>query len=537
MDSNPPITLLIVDDEPEIRSGLRSLLPWEQYSISVIGMASNGIDALNKIRFYEPDIVITDIQMPGMDGLELVRRTKEEQFDCSFVILSGYDDFQYAKSAIKYGVCDYLLKPISIKEFTELLQRLIDDISKRRLLHSDQMSTLRKLRKAQVSIRQHNLVPQLLHNELTANELHKAIEDYNLPIHDIKSCVVLIQAFESLHGDEDSLMIHQNLLSLQEQIESELKGHLLISQLPLSSFLLVINLSPDETALYTLKHFFTQWLSDYSSGSFVQFVAAIGKSVDSLLDISVSYQSARHIINWHIYPEFGRVLDSEMFLSNQPPILMPGEGIWDAILKNDFSAIRNEFLQYFTQLLNDSTPPPSYLYSMCNYLIITVQNQMSQYLGGKPQSFTGNTYAVLQNLATLDDIRNWMSEILCDFACELQISRATQNDPLIERAISYIHQNFLKNPRTEDICSYLGLSKSYFSTYFKNKVHLTFREYMLNLKISYAQERLKHPEHTPGEVALLLGYEDYRSFSRVFKSRTGFSPSDYQKQYTTDERN
>ena len=108
------ITLLIVDDEAEIRSGLRSILSWEEYSVSVIGTAASGAEALDKIRYYEPDIVITDIQMPGMSGLELVRRAKKEQFDCSFVILSGYDDFEYAKTAIKYGVREYLLNPFSI---------------------------------------------------------------------------------------------------------------------------------------------------------------------------------------------------------------------------------------------------------------------------------------------------------------------------------------------------------------------------------------------------------------------------------------
>ena len=89
---------------------------------------------------------------------------------------------------------------------------------------------------------------------------------------------------------------------------------------------------------------------------------------------------------------------------------------------------------------------------------------------------------------------------------------------------------------TEDVCNYLGLSKSYFSTYFKHKTQLNFRDYMLDLKISYAQEQLKQSEHIPSEVALLLGYEDYRSFSRAFKMRTGLTPSDYQKHYISEER-
>jgi len=186
------ITLLIVDDEAEIRSGLRSIIPWEDYSISVIGTAVNGAEALDKIRYYEPDIVITDIQMPGMNGLELVRRAKEEQFDCSFVILSGYDEFEYARSAIRYGVKEYLLKPISIRDLTELIINLKEDILSKRGLHSDQLSTLRKLRKAQISLRKQNLIPQLLRGDLNALELKNVIEDYALSIKDRESCAVQI---------------------------------------------------------------------------------------------------------------------------------------------------------------------------------------------------------------------------------------------------------------------------------------------------------------------------------------------------------
>ena len=198
------ITLLIVDDEAQIRSGLRSIIPWEDYSVSVIGTAASGAEALDKIRYYEPDIVITDIQMPGMSGLELVRRAKKEQFDCSFVILSGYDEFEYARTAIKYGVKEYLLKPISIKDLTELISSLKEDILSKRDMHSDRLSTLHKLRTAQISIRKFNLIPQLLRGELNSTELDQVIMDYSLPIRDKESCIVLIQAFSSTPDAEDA---------------------------------------------------------------------------------------------------------------------------------------------------------------------------------------------------------------------------------------------------------------------------------------------------------------------------------------------
>jgi two-component system response regulator YesN len=522
MNPFPTITLLIVDDEAEIRSGLRSIIPWEDYNVSVIGTAASGAEALDKIRYYEPDIVITDIQMPGMSGLELVERAKKEQFDCSFVILSGYDEFEYAKSAIRYGVREYLLKPISIKELTELILTLKEDILNKRDNYSDRLSTLHKLRSAQISIQKYNLIPQLLRGDLSSLELEKVILDYSLPIRDKECCIVYIQAFSTNSGREESPEVSLCLSKLKESFEENLTGSsLMTAEYPSSGLLLLVNLpftTPDGSSLN------------------IQIAAAIGKPVPSLLSIPASFKDARQAITWHIYPEAGFVLESKNLKMDQPPIIIAGNDILEAILKDKTEEIIRHFNEYLDKLLTTPAPPPSYLYSMCNYLVITLQSQLSKHLDGMPKSYTGNTFATLQSLNSLEEIRNFMCRVLSAFAEELSVNRAVKSDPLIEKAMDYIHKNLLKNPRTEDVCSYLGLSKSYFSTYFKNKTQLNFRDYTLDLKINYAQEQLKFSEHTPSEVSMVLGYEDYRSFSRAFKARTGLTPTDYQKQYTFDER-
>ncbi len=178
-----------------------------------------------------------------MSGLELVRRAKEEQFDCSFVILSGYDEFEYARNAIRYGVKEYLLKPISIRDLTELIQNLKEEILSKRDYHSDQLSTLRKLRKAQVSLRKQNLIPQLLRGELSAMELNKVIEEYGLSIRDKESCAVLIQAYSTYQYTEETSELAYTLVPLMEALEEELNGlPALISDYPPAGLVLIVNL-------------------------------------------------------------------------------------------------------------------------------------------------------------------------------------------------------------------------------------------------------------------------------------------------------
>ncbi|MFW6022353.1 MAG: response regulator transcription factor [bacterium] len=124
--------VMIVDDEPNIRNGLRYIIDWEKYNFTICNLARNGKDALEKIKETYPDLIVTDIKMPGLDGLGLIKYIRENLNDknMSFIILSGYDDFDYAKQAIKYNVRSYLLKPLDEEELISFLKLLNEELSR-----------------------------------------------------------------------------------------------------------------------------------------------------------------------------------------------------------------------------------------------------------------------------------------------------------------------------------------------------------------------------------------------------------------------
>ena len=128
MDENKNITLLIADDEASIRNGLSTVVPWEQFGVIIVGTVQNGEEAYDIIKKYQPDIVITDIRMPGMSGLELIEKVKQENILTNFIILSGYDDFEYAQKAIQLGAKNYFLKPIKIDDLVTEIQHLKETI-------------------------------------------------------------------------------------------------------------------------------------------------------------------------------------------------------------------------------------------------------------------------------------------------------------------------------------------------------------------------------------------------------------------------
>ena len=119
--------LLIVDDEKQVREGLKRLLPWQDYGITIIGEAINGREALGIIEDQRPDIVLLDIQMPVMNGLELAKRIHGQYPECKFIVLSGYNDFARVREAMKYGAVDYLLKP-SRKGVIRIIEEIIDSL-------------------------------------------------------------------------------------------------------------------------------------------------------------------------------------------------------------------------------------------------------------------------------------------------------------------------------------------------------------------------------------------------------------------------
>ena len=158
-------------------------------------------------------------------------------------------------------------------------------------------------------------------------------------------------------------------------------------------------------------------------------------------------------------------------------------------------------------------------------MITNICTEISQPL----ETYTGDAYQAMRQFDTVEEICRWIEMLLVDYATEISIHQVELKDPVIEKAIEYIKAHIFEKVCAEDVCRYIGFSKAYFSKYFKEKTNLNFRAYLLDLKITYAQQQLASNSNTPSELSVMFGYEEYSSFSRAFKMRTGFSPIDYQK--------
>ena len=162
--------VLLADDEEEIRSGISRKIEWASLGFTLVGEAENGLEALELAEALEPDVVLTDIKMPFMDGLELCRRLRQSLPGARLVVFSGFDDFEYARQAVSMGVSEYILKPINAPELSQVLTRLREQLDRQRLERRD-METLRRRYEESLPVLRELFYTRLLGGQLPPKQI------------------------------------------------------------------------------------------------------------------------------------------------------------------------------------------------------------------------------------------------------------------------------------------------------------------------------------------------------------------------------
>lgn len=302
------ITLLIVDDEEEIRRGLRRVIQKEQPDLCFLDSVTNGAEGLKMIREHLPDIVITDINMPEMSGIDMIAKAREEGYNGNFVVLSGYDDFKYAQSAIRYGVDDYLIKPVVIDDLREIIQKLKEKIGQKREQQDDKVRLSQSLKKANRIITEQNFMSEFLRRELSGKSLTEAIQKVDPALMEGAACAVVFYFYrQDIIQDDEVSQISLNVLC--GAIRRELAAyHFCMGYDGRNGAVLLLRTDGGQDIRQTMREIADKLFRYYRVRCFV----AVGEEVAQFKDINQSYKSAALISTWHIYPQLGRVGDKAL---------------------------------------------------------------------------------------------------------------------------------------------------------------------------------------------------------------------------------
>lgn len=522
--SKKQINVLIADDEYTIRNGLRMAVPWETLNMSVIGMAEDGNEAMNVIMSYHPDIVITDIKMPNLDGLQLLQKAREVNIDSLFIILSGYDDFSYAQKAIRYGAKAYLLKPLRMNELIDELtscQKLIDvhrlDDDIRKFLDVDLLKEDSKKLFLNQLIQSDSMPYEKIQDKITTLKIS------------IRNQPIQVLVFEFCNEKADfAKECTDKAIDLISHVFCEFKKEVwAYNNHQIVAIINVVTLDSDKS-LYDYCQICLGKLNELDCGS---VIIGIGDKEEGLKRCFYSINNALSALSYKLYQPNRSIFDSSIICDIVPEVSansIDTKPLIESIMKQDKQRVIKYCNEFFNILLYVPMPPPSYIKGMCIYLISDVQKTLKTvYNLTISEIITELPYSEIGYISSLKYIREYMINYFIKLVDGISEDMKHRPDSVIAAAKEYIKNNIDKKISAEEVASCVNLSVAYFTVYFKSKTGINFRNYLLTTKMEFAKQLLIRSKLSISEIGSAIGYDDYRSFYRVFKNYTGETPSEY----------
>jgi len=529
------VKVFLVEDEVVVREGIKNSIDWENNGLYFSGEASDGELAYPMIQKEKPDIVITDIRMPFMDGLQLARLVKKEMPWVKIVILSGYGEFEYAKEAIDIGITQYLLKPISKQELTKCLITIRDNIIAEQNEHA-------AYDKYKTEIKEYYAgdVRRLFYDIVSGTSPQEDIiergKKLNLELEAKAYNIILYMIKEGKDDTQDG--------NLPEGLENELES-LIDMHINVISFdcllegnaLLIKGNSIDE--VYKLQEEIVNGMKYiFSAYKDIAYFGGIGKPVTELSELSLSFQEASRVYAYrYILDEsnifdyrdiaYGQMQDNGMDLDS---ILHLNKKKAEEFLRSGNKKDVHYFVEeYLKCISNDSRS--SLLFRQ--YIVVDmycIAASFVQELGFRKEDIAEPFSDKLQlnMLLSFEQISRYIEEIF-SYVIDLRdnISSSKFND-IINKAKAYINDNYTNEKLSlNQVANQVYLSPTYFSAIFSQKTGQTFIQYLTDLRMNKAKELLKCTDMKTSEIAYAVGYKDPHYFSYLFKKTQNCTPKQY----------
>ena len=536
-----PIKVFLVEDESIVREGLRDMIPWEQYGFAFAGEAADGEVALPQVRRIRPDILITDIKMPFMDGLSLSRLVNRELPNTKIIILSGYDDFEYAQQAIELHVDQYLLKPITKTNMIRALEQTRKKIEEEQDQKEYLQQFTREARKYEDYSRR-SFFEKLVSGALSVQEIYEQAEAlemdldaecYNIVLFSIHAPGSVTGYSEALAKTEEELL--QYFLRIPDMLlfRSSLMSHAVL-------------IKGSRQNVETLTKQCTEMIAQYCSSSEMptDWHVAVGTPVARLSGLHQCYAEVSHALAFrHLIPR-QHVLTTDLLRQNRDekesysaldsgkldPVLITGfveKGLVEEV---------GDFVSDFFEDLGNNTESMMFRH----YLILSVRIQALSAIRGL--GIDGQVLAQRLPPAEIDlsgeELKTYFRDVLYSAIRLRDEETQKQSGSLVSSALQYIDQHYTEESISlNSVAKAINVSTNYLSAIFSQSVGQSFVEYLTQKRMTRAKQFLRQSNRRAGEIAAEVGYKDPRYFSFVFKKTQGCTPREYRAGDRDNERN
>jgi len=526
-------SVLLVDDEEEVFQVMMKKLDWEKMGFQVAGYARNGMEALEMAEIYQPDIVMTDIKMPYMDGLTLCRKLKEMYEKVKVIIFSGFDEFEYAKEAIKIEAEEYILKPVNSDELCEVFQRVKNNLDKE-LDEKRNIEKLKKYYQDSLPMMKEGFYTALLDGRIPDHQIEKYMINYQV---DLKGPFFTVTVLHISHSDDENAMEPVLLtVSVKNLADEHLTDFWKVKTvLYLGEIVVISQLSnPEEINRFT-DHMdkFCKMAKRVCNAS---VTAGIGYLCSEVGQLQISYRGAQDAVSYRILYGNVRAINIAEIESQDGSDLHGEEMMIQDILKQIRLGDRDELhetVYRFTNRLSDARN------SIRKYRILLMQLTAELYRVSNDNDLNldellgrnTDAYEMLLGLETSEELQNRLLELCLEMQKQIAGERQDNTKSFVKKAVEYVKDNFAdKELSIENVCGYLNVSTAYFSTVFKKETGKTFGNYLTDYRMEKAVDLLINKEEKTYIIAEQVGYFDPNYFSYVFKKQYGISPSKYKQE-------
>ncbi|WP_186325819.1 response regulator [Paenibacillus sp. Y412MC10] len=510
-------TLLIVEDERWEREGLVDFLDWKSMGIEIIGTAFNGLDGVEKALTLRPDIIITDIRMPGMNGLEMANRIREQLPDVRFIVLTGYNEFEYTREAIFLHVDDYVLKPVEEEDMKNAMARVLKECE---LIRSRRQDHVRLQEKLQFGARMaaEKRLSELLHDRI----------DQEQQEHD------LLAGAEDLRANfYDAMVIAPMDSALREETVRRLIGSpcFIVSCDELSGGMAVIlpDPGPDTVSSETAAKIL---IKEWSDARPYMPVIGMGHKANSLHMLKKSYRQALNAAKYGVFYGHAGVITAEMEemarirFSKQAGEFLAAWQEMSRQLRLHLLALHKEEvytqLEAMIKLITDATG--AHVAALLNSLII----ELSVLADGQG----GNNGSIQQFLAMnrLQDMLDFVRNYVCEIIHLLDEKMNNKDKYIIDKVIRLIDERYGSGELSLTVLAdEVFVSPNHLNTMFKKITGRTVHQFLVDTRMSKAEELLRTTKLKVSEIAGNIGMSNISYFCSIFKQEFGLSPGEYQE--------
>jgi len=520
-----PYKIFFVEDEILTREGIRDNVDWLSNGFEFCGEAADGEMALPLLSSVQPDVLITDIKMPFMDGLQLSKIVHERMPWVKIVILSGHDEFEYAQQAIQLGVTDYLLKPVTVKKIQTALQKLAVQLDKERKEQEDLKKLQEQVEENRAILRE-RLLFKLAVGALSPSE---AIEKGQMLGLDLIARYYLVVILKIELSDRTEQYDYDEYQQVQRLITGliEKNPDIFVVRRDWGDLVLIIKGSTPEY-FEEERDLLLEEIRQVVSKTRYQLVVGVGASKNRVADINQSFVEALADIRSSTEGnDINQNVDRAELLKVDKSAV---ENYLYSGAKNEFDEFFNSYLQPLGETALKSNLIKNYIFVD---FVLAVANLVNE-LGGEVDKVIpelNSIELILSNITTTEQLREQAQKILFNALAYRDSQPAGQYRNLIREAKDYLEHHYT-NPELSlnEVASHVNLSASHFSVVFSQEAGQTFKEYLTEIRINKAKELLRMTALRSADIGFQVGYNDPHYFSSVFKKHTGLSPIEFRSQ-------